>query len=252
MSMNHFLCRILYLLVLATLYSCGTTKDMVLLQNNPPGSTNVQELLKTIPAPEVSYKLQPKDRIMLHIFSLTDEKINFLKEPQIEKVIDNTGQIELPVMGNIKLAGLTIKQAEDTVKSLASDYLRSPNVTIKVMNYQVTVLGEVAQQGAVLAPDPNINLLQALGQAGGLTENANRKNIRIIRQEDKSSKIYQVNLLDVKSLSAQTFNLQPNDVVLVNPKKAVTSRQERLSTISLLVSLSTSLTFLVLQVFNNN
>lgn len=250
MSINVLISRISLALVLFTLCACGSTKEMILLQTNPPVSTGAKEQVKTLPFHEKEYKLRPNDRLTLTIVSLTDEKVNFLKEPQIEKVIDAKGQIELPVMGEIKIAGLNIKQAEDTIKAIATDYLRSPNVTIKLMSFYVTVLGEVHNQGSFLIPEPRVNLLEAIGQAGGLTENANLQNVRIIRNESKSAKVINLNLLDEKALSSNNFFLEPNDLIVVNPRKSLSMKQERMATIGLLVSLTTSLTFLILQILN--
>ncbi|RPD51614.1 MULTISPECIES: polysaccharide biosynthesis/export family protein [Chitinophagaceae] len=244
--MNAVLSRITLLLLIVGLYSCGSTKDMILLQQNPPTAKG-QEASRTVPISEKEYKIRPNDRLMLNIFSLTDEKVNFIKDPQIEKLVDFRGQIELPVIGNVTLAGLTLKQAEDTLKRVSSDYLRSPSVTIKLMNFQVTVIGEVLRQGVVLVPDPEINLLEAIGQAGGFSENANRETIRIVRNEGKSAKIYPINLLDQNSMSSKNFFLEPNDVILVNPRKVLSNQQNRLSTISLVLSLISSTSFIIYQ-----
>lgn len=245
--MNVVLSRITLLLMIVGLYSCSSTKEMILLQQDPPDVSKAQEATRSVPIQEKEYKIRPNDRLMLNVFSLTDEKVNFIKEPQIEKLVDFRGQIELPVIGNVTLAGLTLKQAEDTIKRVASDYLRSPSVTIKLMNFQVTVIGEVLRQGVVLVPDPNINLLEAIGQAGGFSENANRQTIRIVRNEGKSAKIYPINLLDQNSMSSKNFFLEPNDVILVNPRKVLSNQQNRLSTISLVLTLVSSTSFIIYQ-----
>jgi polysaccharide export outer membrane protein len=245
--MNVVLSRLTLLLMIVGLYSCGSTKEVILLQQNAPQPSKDVEAARTIPMQEKEYRIRANDRLMLNIFSLTDEKSNFLKEPQIEKMVDTKGQIELPVIGSITLSGLSIKQAEDTIKRVASDYLRNPSVTIRLMNFQITVIGEVTKQGVVLVPEPHINLLEAIGQAGGFTENANRQTVRIVRNENKSAKIYPVNMLDQNSLSSKNFFLEPNDVILVNPKKVLSNRENRLSTISLALGLMSSVTFIVYQ-----
>lgn len=236
--------RTLVFLMMFVVTACGTTKDLMLLQNNAPDNAKAQELVKTIQQQQAQYKLRPADRLTVRIVSLTDEKVNFLKEPNMELVVDQKGQIELPVMGMIPVAGLTIREAEDKVQKTAAEYLRSPNVTMKLMNFYITVLGEVLRQGAFLIPEPRVNILEALGQAGGLTENANRRTLRIVRNENNVAKIYQLDLLEDNTLTSQNFFLQPNDVVLVNPRRAVTDRQNRVATIGLVVSLITSFTFM--------
>lgn len=242
--------RLLCLCIFVSLFSCKSIKNLELLQNNRADNQNAQELVKSLQMQEKQHKIRPTDRLMLHVFSITDEKVNFLKEPQIEQVVDAKGQIELPVMGSIPVAGLTIKEAEDKIEKTAAEYLRSPSVSIKLMNFSVTVLGEVLRQGSFVIPEPRVNILEALGQAGGLTENANRQNIRIIRSENNTAKIYQLDLLEDNSLTSQNFFLSPNDIVLVNPRRAVSDRQNRLALVSLGFSLVTSFTFFFTQVLN--
>jgi polysaccharide export outer membrane protein len=96
-----------------------------------------------------------------------------------------------------------------------------------------------------------VNILQALGQAGGFTENANRETIRIIRNENGTARIYQLNLLEDNSISSANFFLQPNDIVLVNPVRAITQRQERLALFGLGMSIISSISFIVWQIVRN-
>jgi polysaccharide export outer membrane protein len=221
-----------------------------LLQNNTADNIKAQELVKSLQIQEKQHKIRATDRLQLNVVSLTDEKVNFLKTPLIELVVDANGQIDMPVIGLIPVAGLTIKEAEEKIEKTSADYLRSPSVSIRLMNFQITVIGEVLRQGTFILPDPRVNILEAIGQAGGLTENANRQNIRIIRSENNTAKIYALNLLEDNSLSSQNFFLTPNDIVLVNPRRALADRQQRLATISLGFSLITSFTFLLTQVIN--
>src|SRR5687768_15098445 len=92
-----------YVFIVALLYACTSTKSINYLQDNKSDNTKAQELVKTMRLQESQYKLQPTDRLLLNIFSLTDEKINFLKEPLLEVVLDSKGQVELPVMGLVTI-----------------------------------------------------------------------------------------------------------------------------------------------------
>jgi len=203
---------------------------------------------------ESQYKLQPSDRLGLNIFSLTDEKINFLKDPEMEVVLDNKGQVELPVIGFVTVSGLTIREAEQKLKTVTSEYLKSPSVSIKLLNYNVTVIGEVMNQGTFLSTEPRINILEAIGKAGGLTENANRENIRIVRSENNTAKIYTVNLLEDNALLSPNFFLQPNDVLLINPVRSQTQNQQKTATIGLVISVIGVITtmFWVISDINGN
>jgi polysaccharide export outer membrane protein len=226
--------------------SCDTTHRYTYLQQNTGKVISDQEaLVKSVQLKSVEYRLKPEDRLEVSIFSLTDEKLNFLKKPEIELRVNEKGQIELPVMGAIVVEGLTVPDAEKKVKQVASEYLRSPEISIKLLNFNVTILGEVFKQGAFNVAESKINILEAIGKAGGVTDNANMETIRIVRNDNDTAKIYKVNMLEDHILASDKYFLQPNDIVIVNPLKAKSSNQQRLTIISLVLSILTSLTWLI-------
>jgi len=255
---STFLMKFIYsicsMFMLFLFYSCASTKTVILLQDEKSDNEKANELVKTMRLQESQYKLQPSDRLGLNIFSLTDEKINFLKDPEMEVVLDNKGQVELPVIGFVTVSGLTIREAEQKLKTVTSEYLKSPSVSIKLLNYNVTVIGEVMNQGTFLSTEPRINILEAIGKAGGLTENANRENIRIVRSENNTAKIYTVNLLEDNALLSPNFFLQPNDVLLINPVRSQTQNQQKTATIGLVISVIGVITtmFWVISDINGN
>ena len=242
------------LIILFLFFSCASPKTIILLQDEKSDNIKVNELVKTVRLQESQYKLQPSDRLGLNIFSLTDEKINFLKDPKMEVVLDNKGQIELPVIGFVTVSGLTISEAEQKLKTVTSEYLKSPSVSIKLLNFNVTIIGEVTSQGTFTSTEPRINILEAIGKAGGLTENANRENIRIVRNENNTAKIYTINLLEDNALLSPNFFLQPNDVLLINPVRTQTQNQQKTATIGLVISVIGVITtmFWVISDINNN
>src|SRR5687767_6465693 len=208
--------KLIYLLfslfIISFFSSCTSTRNISYLQDEKSDNIKANELIKTMRLQESQYKLQPSDRLLLNIFSLTDEKINFIKDPEMEVVLDSKGQVELPVMGFITISGLTIREAEQKLKTVTSEYHKSPSISIKLLNFNITVIGEVTNQGTFLLTEPRANILEAIGKAGGLTENANRENIRILRNENNTAKIYRLNLLEDNALLSPNFFLQPNDV----------------------------------------
>jgi polysaccharide export outer membrane protein len=238
------------LFVLMIFSSC-TSQKLTYLQDEKSDNIKANELLKTMRLQEVLYKLQPGDKLGLNVFSLTDEKINFLKNPDMEVVLDNKGQIELPVIGYVTISGLTIREAEQKLKTVISEYLKSPSVSIKVLNFNFTVIGEVSQQGTFVAEAPKVNILEALGKAGGLLENANRENIRIVRNENNTAKIYQINILEDNSLLSPNFFLQSNDIILVSPLKSQMQSEKRTATIGLVISVISVITSALFLVFRN-
>jgi polysaccharide biosynthesis/export protein len=239
-------------LLLSFFCSCTSTEKLTYLQDQKSDNLKTNELVKTMRLQESAYRLQPADRLGLNVFSLTDEKINFLKDPEMEVVVDNKGQIEMPVIGSVMVSGLTIREAEQRLKTVLTEYLKSPNATIKLLNFNFTVIGEVGQQGTFISTEPRVNILQALSKAGGLTENSDRENIRIIRNENNTAKIYQMNLLEDNSLLSSNFFLQSNDILLINPLKSKAETQQRIATVGLVISVIGVITSALYIIKNNN
>ena len=149
-------------------------------------------------------------------------------------LVDQDGDIKFPVLGRIKAAGFTKKALADAItKNLAdSKQLYDPIVTIRYLNYKVTILGEVAHPTVVNVPDEKITLLEALGLAGDLTIYARKDNVMILRVAENGDKVVKyVNLNSNDLLTSPYFYLKSNDVVYVEPNKsrvASTSRANQL------------------------
>jgi polysaccharide export outer membrane protein len=244
-----FIYTVACFLFLSFFCSCTSTEKLTYLQDEKSDNIKATELIKTMRLQESQFKLQPADRLELNIFSLTDEKVNFIKKPEVEVVLDNKGQIELPVIGFVTISGLTLREAEQKLRTVSSEYLKSPSISIKLLNFNFTVIGEVSQQGSFNSTETRLNVLEAIGKAGGLTENANRENIRIVRTENNSAKIYQFNILEDNSLQSPNYFLQPNDIVLVSPLKSNSRSQQRTATIGLVVSVISVVTSVLYLVF---
>lgn len=239
----------LYLTVVILMASCTSSKKLILLQDQQADALNTRnELIKSFSLKEAEYLIKENDRLLINIFSMTEERFNFLSErPDVEVKVDNKGQVDLPVIGLVKVGGLTLNGAEKKVKTAAGDYLKNPRIAIKLLNFNYTVIGEVGRQGTINVVDPKVNVLEAIGQAGGFTQFADRENVRIIRQENGKANMYHINVLEDNLLLSDKFFLQPSDVILVNPTKKRTTNQERLSTLSIILTIATSISFILLR-----
>lgn len=147
-------------------------------------------------------------------------------------LINPDGNILLPVLGPVKAAGLTRAQLQENITNLilSKKTLVDPQVEIRLLNYEVTVLGEVARPTVITVPNENISLLKALGLAGDLTIYGKRENVLLIREEDGKRRTRHIDLNSPKFLSSPYYYLQPNDVVYVAPnntkmKQATTNPQ---------------------------
>lgn len=136
-------------------------------------------------------------------------------------LVDKNGEVELPFVGRIKLAGYTTIQARDTITAAFSQYIKNPIVNVKFANFKVTVLGEVLKPSTYIMPTEKVTVLDALGQAGDLTIYGRRENVLIIRDTlDNQKNMVHLNLNSKNVMSSPYFYLQPNDVVYVEPNKA--------------------------------
>ena len=132
------------------------------------------------------------------------------------------GTIQLPVLGSIKAAGLTKEQLKDYITKLIlqKKLLVDPIVEIRFLNFEVTVLGEVAHPTVITVPSEKISLLKAIGLAGDLTIYGQRENVLLIREENGQKKTRHIDLNSPNFFNSPYYYLQPNDVVYVEPNKA--------------------------------
>lgn len=138
-------------------------------------------------------------------------------------LVDQDGNIEFPILGTLKAAGLTKKELKTEIISRITkkNLLFEPVVSIRYLNYKVTVLGEVARPTVINVPGEKISLLEAIGLAGDLTTYAKRDNVLLIHEEAEGKRTTQrINLNDTAILSSPNFFLRSNDVVYVASNKS--------------------------------
>ena len=135
-------------------------------------------------------------------------------------LIDVKGNIEFPVLGTLKLAGLTRIEATDMLKNRLSEYLVDPIVNIRLINFTITVLGEVNSPGVYSVQNERISLSDALGLAGDLTIYGTRKNVMLIRELEGQKKFTSFDLSSINTLTSPNYYLTQNDVIYVEPNNA--------------------------------
>lgn len=131
-------------------------------------------------------------------------------------LVDENGDIDFPVLGKINTKGKTLSQLNDNIKDQLSKYIINPSVNIKLLNFKVTVIGEVNRQGDYIIPNGNATLLSALGMAGDLTIYGLRDNILVVRNVDGVITKARVNLSDANFINSPYFNLKQGDVIYVS------------------------------------
>jgi polysaccharide export outer membrane protein len=141
-------------------------------------------------------------------------------------LVDHDGYIDLPMLGRIKAAGLTKQALKENITKVLVDnkYLLFPVVSVRYLNFKVTVLGEVARPTVVNVPDEKINILEALGFAGDLTIYARRDNIALIREEQGKRIVRRLDLNSGNLLTSPYYYLLSGDIIYVEPNKSKVSQ----------------------------
>ena len=130
-------------------------------------------------------------------------------------LVTQKGEVRLPLIGSISVAGLTEDQAADKLITEYQKYIRNPYVTVEITNQRIIVIGEVQQPGIVPVVNGTMNLIEVISRSGYLTEIASRTDIRVVRGNLRDPEIRSIDLTDGKSLLTTNLLLQPNDIVYV-------------------------------------
>ena len=164
-------------------------------------------------------------------------------------LVDSEGNIEFPILGTVPVAGLSRQELQSVLKIKISEYVQDPIVNVRILNFQISVLGEVKNPGTYDVRDEYLTLPQALGLAGDLTIFGERQNVLVIRQAENNTKQYKyLDLTDSNTLSSPFYMLRQNDVIYVEPKsnylRASYTRNSQvyISILSALISLTILIT----------
>lgn len=136
-------------------------------------------------------------------------------------LVDREGNIELPVLGKIKLSGLTTLQARETIRAAAIKFYNAPAVNVRFANFKVTVLGEVSRPASYVVPSEKVSIFDALGYAGDLTIYGKRQNVLLLRKNEAGKTMaVKLDLTKKELLKSPYFYLRQNDVIYVEPAKS--------------------------------
>ena len=137
-------------------------------------------------------------------------------------LVDNEGNINFPVLGELKLGGLTKREAEQLILDKLKPYMKeTPIVTVRMVNYKISVIGEVARPGTFTISNEKVNLLEALAMAGDMTVYGLRDNVKLIREDaNGKQQIITLDLNKAETILSPYYWLQQNDIVYVTHNKA--------------------------------
>lgn len=237
---------IAYFLVLGSLLilgSCADAKKVTYFNNIEEGiitssTANLEPVIQksdilsitvTSPNPEATVMFNAPNMALPN--STSAQAGNFA--PAAGYLVNQDGYVEFPSLGKIMAAGLTKQRLKEEITSqlLSKKLLIDPIVTVRYLNYRVTVLGEVARPTVVTVPNEKISILEAIGLAGDLTIYGKRENVLLIREEKGTKIVKRINLNSSDIISSPYYYLKSNDVIYVEPnntKIAAASRSQQL------------------------
>ena len=143
-------------------------------------------------------------------------------QPSLQQyLVNNEGEIDFPVLGRLKISGLTKNECEDLIREKLIPYLKeTPVVTVRMVNYKISVLGEVNKPGTFTVTNEKVNVLEALAMAGDMTVYGVRDNVKLVREDAHGKRqIQTLNLNDADLVLSPYFYLQQNDILYVTPNK---------------------------------
>ncbi len=184
-----------------------------------------------LPVQPHALRIQPDDLLAISVLSQTaDPQITAPfrspnpagggEQESPKYLVDAGGKINMPLVGKVYLVGLTTQDARDTLEGRLSQFLKNPIVNVRISNFRFSVLGEVNKAGTYTVPYEQVNVLEALGQAGDLTKYGNRDNVLVIRQTNGIRQYGRLNLHNREILQSPYFYLEQNDIIYVEPLKA--------------------------------
>jgi polysaccharide export outer membrane protein len=234
---------LLFLAALLALSSCVTRKKILYLQKqgdldkkHPKDSITREYNLV-----DFNYKIQTNDIISVRYQSLTAKEFDIMQYQNQNntnnnnigatsgallagELVDEQGEIPVPVIGKVKVVGLSVFQVQDTIQKLANQYLESPIVKVRLLNYRATIIGEVNKEGTFTFGNNRVTMLEAINSSG-LGELADRSHVKLIRQIGSKTEIHYINLLEEDFLKSPYYYVYQNDVIIVPPLKQRTYRK---------------------------
>ena len=232
-----------FALFLAT--SCASKKEILYFQNE--AALNAAEAHKSFEP-----IIENNDILYVSISSMNEAglipfKRNSAEETQIVPsnpglqgyLVNSDGNIRFPIIGDLKMSGKSRKEAEEYLKRELTEYVTDVVVDVRIMNFKITVIGEVNTPGVYNIVDERVTLPQALGLAGDLSEDGKRENIMIIREVDGKQQVTRIDITKTDFFSGPYYFLKQNDVVYVEPSNRGVKKSGFIPDVPALLSLFT-------------
>jgi polysaccharide export outer membrane protein len=217
------------------LASCAPNKEMIYF----PGMAETADVVQTIPDSLKNFQsiIEPDDMLAITVSALDPNAVaifnlptqNFLTPgttqlittPSMQTyIVDNEGYIDFPILGKIKVGGMTREELTIMLKKEISNYVDNPIISVQCTNYKFTILGEVTHPGSYKFGSERLTILDALGMANDMTIYGNHTNILLIREKDGERSFHRLDLTQPDIFTSPYYYIQRNDIVYVEPNEA--------------------------------
>lgn len=213
-----------FFLLIITLSSCGINSNLMFKNINESDVVIKDSIPMT---PLESYRLDVNDRFTFDMYPQDGEKlvektneITPITSKKLEFTIRQDGKAELPVIGDVHLAGLTIEQCEDTLEYFYAFTNKNPYIQVKVVNKRVIVFpGNGGEAQVVELENENTTLMEVLALAGGIAERGKSRSIKIMRKNGETREVYEIDLSTIQGLPYSDMVVQANDYIYIEPTK---------------------------------
>lgn len=228
-NLNTLFLKLAIIILLPALISgCASRKKILMLQGISENTASFNNPGKS------SYKLHKGDNLYIKVYSVDEKTSKFFQSdfPNLMNptylflnsyTIDENGYIHVSFINKLLVEGLTIEESKNLIQKALNEYFKECTVAVKLVNFQVSVLGEVNNPGSYTIEKEQVNLFQALGLAGGPKEFSNLMKVTLVRQTDTGSQVQVLDLTNQKILESEFYYLMPNDIVYIEPVKAKTN-----------------------------
>lgn len=220
-----------FLLIISLVTSCKPKQNMIYMSNN-----NFQQEVSQ--ARYEGLRIQEGDMLEIIVTALDDLAVKPFNRTTMQRTgeegnagatrlgdnqyqVTSDGYISFPVLGNVYCKGMTKQQLKTELDTRLKQYLTDPVVTVRHLNFNISILGDVGSPGQKTSSTERLNIFQALALAGDMRDSANRTNVKLIRYSEESGKdiTYNLDLSDASIVNSPYYYLQQNDILYVEPDK---------------------------------
>lgn len=229
---NKLLIFIVLVVFSSGFFSCASHKETLLLQETDDTVISSQKL------PKLSfddYCVQPGDFLMIHLFSFDEKSNAYFNSSNVSSnnynvteaniylssyMVNDSGYIQLPLLGDVYVKDKSTNQIQNDLNAIMSDFVMEPSVTVKLVGFNISILGEVKHPGRFMISKNRVNILEAIAMAGDMGTYANRKEVKIVRSNKGVTELLVVDISRKDLIYSDNYYLQPNDIIYVEPLRS--------------------------------